>query len=91
MNWKPLTGRVLIEPDRADETTKSGLAIVQHWPEEVSGTVIAAGPKTELIPGDWAIFSEFAPRQTFRLDDHTYLVMRETDLLAVWDEEEAHS
>lgn len=43
MTLRPLGDRVLIRPDVAPTQTQSGLHLVEHWPDEVSGTVIAVG------------------------------------------------
>ena len=43
MTLRPLGDRVLIRPDAAPTQTQSGLHLVEHWPDEVSGTVIAVG------------------------------------------------
>lgn len=43
MDLKPLAGKVLIAPDPVTTETESGLVVVEHWPMEVSGTVIAVG------------------------------------------------
>ncbi len=43
MTLRPLGDRVLIRPDAAPTQTDSGLHLVEHWPDEVSGTVIAVG------------------------------------------------
>lgn len=39
----PLGDRVLIEPDAPAVQTTSGLHLVEHWPDEVSGRVAAIG------------------------------------------------
>ncbi len=43
MNLNPLPGKVLILPDPTERTTESGLLVVEHWPMEVSGKVVAVG------------------------------------------------
>jgi len=43
MDLVPLGDRVLIQPDAVATTTASGLALVEHWPDEVSGRVVAVG------------------------------------------------
>ena len=39
----PLGDRVLIRPDAVKAQTDSGLHLVEHWPDEVSGVVVAVG------------------------------------------------
>lgn len=43
MELRPLPGKVLILPDPVETTTASGLVLVEHWPMEVSGVVVAIG------------------------------------------------
>jgi co-chaperonin GroES (HSP10) len=43
VNLNPLPGKVLILPDPTERTTDAGLLVVEHWPMEVSGTVVAVG------------------------------------------------
>jgi len=43
MDLIPLGDRVLIKPDVVKTTTDSGLHLVEHWPDEVSGVVVAIG------------------------------------------------
>lgn len=42
----PVGARVLIQPDAVREQTDSGLHLVEHWPDEVSGVVVAVGRPT---------------------------------------------
>lgn len=43
MDLRPVAGKVLIQPDPTERTTDSGLVLVEHWPMEVSGVVVAVG------------------------------------------------
>lgn len=70
MNLNPLPGKVLILPDPTERTTDSGLLVVEHWPMEVSGKVVAVGAskhprKAEafrvadaLVDCDWRNYEE---------------------------------
>lgn len=42
----PVGARVLIRPDAVRDQTDSGLHLVEHWPDEVSGVVVAVGRPT---------------------------------------------
>lgn len=43
MDLRPVAGKVLIQPDPTERTTEAGLVLVEHWPMEVSGVVVAVG------------------------------------------------
>jgi co-chaperonin GroES (HSP10) len=43
VNLAPLGDRVLIQPDQVKAQTESGLHLIEHWPDEVSGVVAAVG------------------------------------------------
>src|SRR5690606_38005742 len=40
---RPLGDRILIQPDQVKTQTESGLHLVEDWPDEVSGIVVAVG------------------------------------------------
>ena len=48
----PLGDRVLIRPDAVKDQTDSGLHLVEHWPDEVSGIVVAVGRPTHPRKAD---------------------------------------
>jgi len=93
----PLTDRILVKPDEADNTTASGLVLIRdHTPENV-GTVVALPPRcghhcpecgTKVFTepsvkvGDTVLFGYDAGQQV-TIDDERYLLMREDDLLCV--------
>lgn len=92
MDLKPLAGKVLIAPDPVPTETESGLALVEHWPMEVSGVVVAIGdvtcPRCEaarppvVSVGDRVLFGLNAGREV-RINDTRYFLLTEADLLAV--------
>jgi co-chaperonin GroES (HSP10) len=43
MDLKPLPGKVLVQPDPVETQTESGIVLVEHWPMECSGVVVAVG------------------------------------------------
>lgn len=92
MDLKPLPGKVLIVPDAVPTETESGLALVEHWPMEVSGVIAAIGdgvcPRCEqarppdVRVGDRVLFGLNAGREV-RINDTRYFLLAEADLLAV--------
>ena len=44
MNLRPIGNRILVKPEANDDTTESGLVLVEHRKPETMGTVIAVGP-----------------------------------------------
>jgi chaperonin GroES len=90
---KPLADRVVVKPITQEEKTKGGIVLpdtAKDKPQE--GEVIAVGPGrildngTRLNPevkvGDRVIFSKYSGTE-FKLDGVEYLILRESDILAV--------
>ncbi len=82
---KPLGDRVIIEIVEAEEKTASGIVLpdsAQEKPQE--GKVVAVSEKTnfDLKEGDNIIFSKFAGTEV-SYEGKEYLILRETDILAV--------
>jgi len=94
MNIKPLADRVLVKPAEETEQTKGGIFIpdtaAKEKPQE--GEVIAVGegkvndegkiiaPKVKI--GDKVLFRKYAGTE-LDLDDVKYLIMGESDILAL--------
>ena len=79
MNVKPLSDRVLILPNPAEEKTAGGLII--------PGKVIAVGPgtseiKMEVKVGDQVLYGKYAG-QEINVDGTDYLIMKQQDILAI--------
>lgn len=83
-----MTGsRVLVRAeDQHEHTQKTGLIVVESHAPEVIGTVISCGDVMDVRPGDVVLF---APRSgsTMELQGDRYLVLEESEILAVWNEE----
>lgn len=90
---KPLGDRVVIEVVDQEETTASGIVLpesAQEKPQE--GKVIAVGSGSltdngervapEVAEGDRVIYSKFAGTEV-KYDGKEYLILRESDILAV--------
>jgi chaperonin GroES len=90
MNIKPLADRVLIEPTAAEEKTLSGIIIPDTAKEKpLRGKVLAAGQGTKDDPmilkaGDEVLYGKYAGTE-IELEGTKYLIMRQSDVLAVID------
>lgn len=88
MNIKPLADRVLIKPTPAEEVTVAGIIIPDSAKEKpLKGSVVAVGCGTKdeemiLKEGDNVLFGKYAGSE-IELDGEKYLIMRQSDVLAV--------
>ena len=88
MNIKPLADRVLIEPAQAEEKTAGGIYIPDTAKEKPQrGKVVAAGPGTNDNPitvevGDVVLYGKYSGTE-LEFDGQSYLMMRESDILAI--------
>ena len=88
MNVKPLSDRVLILPNPAEEKTAGGLIIPDTAKEKpLRGTVQAVGNGTKdeemvLKEGDQVLYGKYAGTE-LELEGEKYLIMRQSDVLAV--------
>ena len=88
MNIKPLADRVLILPAPAEEKTIGGIIIPDTAKEKpLKGEVIAAGNGTKdeemvLKAGAHVLYGKYAGTE-IELDGTKYLIMRQSDVLAV--------
>ena len=85
---KPLADRVLIEPMAAETRTASGIIIPDNAKEKPQkGKVIAVGSgskdeKMTVSKGDCVLYGKYAGTE-LKLDGRDYLIMRESDILAI--------
>ena len=85
---KPLADRVLIEPAKAETTTISGIIIpdtAQEKPQK--GIVVAVGNGTKdhemsVKIGDKVLYGKYSGTE-LKFESTDYLMMRESDLLAI--------
>ena len=88
MNIKPLADRVLIKPAPAEERTVGGIIIPDSAKEKpLRGEVIAVGNGTkdeEMVvkPGDTVLYGKYAGTE-LELEGEKYLIMRQSDVLAI--------
>lgn len=88
MNIKPLADRVLVKPVAAEEKTAAGIIIPDTAKEKpLKGQVLAIGNGTkdeEMVVkvGDTVLYGKYAGTE-LELDGDKYLIMRQSDILAV--------
>ena len=85
---KPLADRVLLEPLEAETKTASGIIIPDTAKEKPQkGKIVAVGPGTKDNPvtvkvGDSVLYGKYSGTE-LKLDGKNYLIMRESDILAI--------
>lgn len=90
---KPLADRVVVKALPSEETTKGGIVLpdtAKEKPQE--GEVVAVGPgkladdgqriTPEVAVGDKVIYSKYGGTE-IKIDGEEYLILRESDILAV--------
>lgn len=92
MKLTPLGDRVVLKQLVAEETTKSGIVLPGQSKEKPQqAEVIAVGPggmvdgkevKMEVKTGDQVIYSKYAGTEV-KLDDEEYIIVKQSDILAV--------
>lgn len=88
LNIKPLADRVVVIPLEAETKTASGIIIPDTAKEKPQkGTIVAVGPGTKDDPitvkvGNTVLYGKYAGTE-LRLDGTDYLIMRESDILAI--------
>jgi chaperonin GroES len=93
MNLKPLGDRLIVEPIEQEEMTASGIVLPETAKEKpMQGKVLAAGPGgrkddgsrivMDVNVGDTVLYAKYAGTEV-KLDGKKYLILRETDVLAV--------
>jgi len=100
MKLKPLFDRVVILPRVEESKTKLGLVLPQTSQERPEiGTVVYVGDgenfdyvKTEMKVkvGDVVVFSKYAGTE-LKIEEKTYIVLRQIDIIGVLDERENNS
>jgi chaperonin GroES len=93
MNLKPLGDRVVVQPTEQDEQTASGIFLPETAKEKPQqGEIIAAGPggrkesgdriALDVKVGDRVLYARYSGT-TIKLDGKEYLILKESDILAV--------
>ena len=92
MTIKPLTDRVLIQAEKAEETTKSGIVLTSAAQEKPQvSRVIAVGPGgmvdgkevvMQVKVGDKVITSKYSGTEV-KIDGEDLIIVRQNDILAI--------
>ena len=92
MKIKPLADRVVIKMVEAEETTKSGIILTGNAKEKPQiAEIVEVGPggmvdgnevKMTLKVGQKVLASKYAGTEV-KLDDEEYVVVRQSDILAI--------
>ena len=92
MTVKPLSDRVLIKMEEAEETTKSGIVLAGSAKEKPQiADVLAVGPGgmvdgkevvMNIKVGDRVITSKYSGTE-IKIDGEEYTIVRQSDILAV--------
>ena len=88
MNVKPLSDRVLVLPNPAEEKTAGGLFLPDTAKEKpLAGKVVAVDPgtaevKMEVAVGDTVLYGKYAGTE-IHVDGVDYLIMKQSDIMAV--------
>lgn len=92
MTIKPLSDRILIKMEAAEETTKSGILLTGTAKEKPQvADVIAVGPgglvdgkevKMTVKVGDHVLASKYAGTEV-KMNGEDYTIVRQSDILAV--------
>ena len=92
---KPLGNRVVVEPIEQEDLTSGGIVLPETAKEKPQkGTVLAIGPgdrdddgkriPMDVKEGDTVLFAKYSGTE-IKLDDKKVLILRETDLLGIFN------
>jgi chaperonin GroES len=95
LKLKPLADRLVVEPTEREEMTASGIYVPETAKEKPQeGKVVAVGPgrkddEGKRIPmdvgeGDRVLYAKYAGTEV-KLEDKKYLILKESDVLAILD------
>lgn len=92
INYMPMEDRVIVEPQSAEQTTKSGIVLpdtAQEKPQ--TGKIIKVGPgrttdegkiiPMELKEGDVVIYAKYGGTE-IKVEGNEYLIVKKSDILA---------
>ncbi|MBN2047286.1 MAG: co-chaperone GroES [Anaerolineaceae bacterium] len=93
LNLKPLGSRLVVEPIEQGEKTVSGIYLPDTAKEKPQkGTVLSVGPgdrdeagkriAMDVNTGDVVLFNKYAGTE-IKIDDTKYLILKESDVLAI--------
>ena len=88
---KPLCDNVVIEPQKKETETKSGIFIPESEEKPGQGKVVAVGPgkyengshaKMQVKAGDVVLFTKYSPTE-IKIEGKEYFVIKEEDVMAI--------
>jgi chaperonin GroES len=93
LNLRPLSDRLVVEPEEKEEKTASGIILPETAKEKPQkGTVLAAGPgrtddngkriEMDVKTGDVVLYVRFAGTEV-KINDRKLLILKENDILAI--------
>ena len=93
LNLRPLSDRLVVEPQEKEEKTASGIILPETAKEKPQkGTVLAAGPgridnhgrriEMDVKTGDVVLYARFAGTE-IKINDRKLLILKESDVLAI--------
>ncbi|HOZ29723.1 MAG: co-chaperone GroES [Bacteroidales bacterium] len=88
---RPMSGKVLIQPQAAEQKTSSGIIIPDSAQEKPQrGKIVAVGnpkkdEKMEVKVGDIVLYGKYSGTE-IKIDNSDYLIMNQTDILLVVEE-----
>jgi len=93
MKLRPLADRVVVKPVEDQDKTPGGIILPDTAKEKpMKGEIISVGPgnlndkgervKLDVKKGDIVIYGKYSGTE-FKLDNQEYLILRESDILAV--------
>ena len=96
LNLRPLSDRLVVDPQEKEEMTASGIILPETAKEKPQkGTVLAAGPgrtgddgkriEMDVKTGDVVLYARFAGTE-IKINDRKLLILKESDVLAIVEE-----
>jgi chaperonin GroES len=93
LNLRPLSDRLVIEPQEKEEKTASGIILPETAKEKPQkGTVLAAGPgridnkgrriAMDVKAGDEVVYARYIGTEV-KINDRKLLILKESDILAI--------
>jgi chaperonin GroES len=87
MKLKPLGDRVVLQYQKAEETTKTGIILpdsAKEKPQEATVIAVAADgdEKPQVKVGDKVIFSKYSGTEV-KLEEEEYIIVSQKDIIAV--------
>lgn len=93
LNLRPLSDRLVVKPTEREEMTASGIYVPETAKEKPQeGRVIAVGPGRkdeagerilmDVSEGDRVLYAKYAGTEV-KLHDTKYLILKESDVLAI--------